>query len=108
MSERKEKKFHWRVLILAVIVLPVSGILILFLSSLFRDFIARHYILRPLYYPIYKLKHYLLFDPSLGQTYPMFLLISFLIVIFLSLLIERAYYLFRKWKMKKQAGGSGE
>lgn len=108
MSEQEEKKFYWRVFFIAWVMLFVLPLMILpILASIIYhiDINLKHspYLIGlyawifPLYY-IYEMLNIVDYSE----------LLILLNLTFNSLLIERAYYLFQKWKMKRQAGGSVE
>lgn len=108
MSKQKEKKFHWRVFLVAWVGLFLLGLAVY--TVILRDFAnvqlsnVEHLIVEiainmvnPVRYLSYMIG--IEIDPVLEWI---------LVISLYSLIIERAYYMYRKQKMKRQAGGLGE
>lgn len=108
MDKREGKKFYWRVFLVAQLVVTTL-IGILFILSYYAMNNSLQYTVGNavlLIAFVYLLPMYLMPD-FIGHEFGL-VLTSVIHIILYSLLIERAYYLYRKRKMKKQEGGSGE
>lgn len=104
----KVNKFYWRVFLVA------WGVIFIVSMSIDPKLATRSGNLSdiPIFYKFFNMPLLIPLSKAVGNIFGSFalmLILYFLLVSSIySLLIERAYYLYRKWKVKRQEGGSGE